>query len=95
MTRQTEREAAPGEARRSVSLPLSNLPPRQAQVAELILAGASRKEISQHLGITIMGVKFHIAQLYRKLGLYGNADHNQLVSLLRTGIFNHLSSIDG
>lgn len=41
---------------------------RQEEVLELVLKGASSKEIARNLGITVQTVKNHIAELLKVFG---------------------------
>ena len=45
-----------------------HLTPRQRQVAELLAAGESRKEIAASLGVSVWTVGFHVVNVRHKLG---------------------------
>jgi len=42
---------------------------RELEVLRLVSAGATNSEIGARLGLTIHAVKFHLASVYRKLGV--------------------------
>lgn len=48
---------------------LSHLTPRERQVAQLIAAGASNKEIADKLNISEHTAKFHVRQAAAKFGV--------------------------
>ena len=52
----------------------TQLSPREMQVLEYLSQGLSRKEIQSSLGITLHGVKKHIAGIYNKLGAVNRVD---------------------
>jgi len=63
---------APGPARGAVSPPGSRTPfallgPRERQIATLVGAGASNKEIARQLSISEATVKAHLTSVFRKL----------------------------
>jgi DNA-binding NarL/FixJ family response regulator len=62
--------AAPGYARLVLEgterKPLS---PREAEVLTMIARGLTNPQIARRLGLTVHGVKFHLASVYRKLGV--------------------------
>jgi DNA-binding NarL/FixJ family response regulator len=45
------------------------LSPRELQALRLAARGWTNGEIAAELGITVHGVKFHLASIYRKLGV--------------------------
>lgn len=59
---------------------LDSLTPRERAVAELVVNGASNKEIARTLGITLRTTKAHVGAIFEKLGV---RDRLQLVLLLR------------
>ncbi|MFA5941429.1 MAG: response regulator transcription factor [Sinimarinibacterium sp.] len=59
---------------------LDGLSPRERDVAEQVVSGASNKEIAQKLGITLRTVKAHMGAIFEKLAV---RDRLQLVLILR------------
>ena len=45
------------------------LSPRETEVLELISKGLTNSQIAKGLGLSIHAVKFHLASVYRKLGV--------------------------
>jgi DNA-binding NarL/FixJ family response regulator len=45
------------------------LSPREAEVLTMIARGLTNPQIARRLGLTVHGVKFHLASVYRKLGV--------------------------
>ena len=52
----------PTQTRRPLSL-------REAQVLELAASGLTNSQIAARLGVGVHAVKFHLASVYRKLGV--------------------------
>lgn len=48
---------------------LGGLSAREREVLEMTSRGLTNSEISVHLNVTVHAVKFHLASIYRKLGL--------------------------
>jgi DNA-binding CsgD family transcriptional regulator len=48
---------------------LVELTPREHEVLELVAVGAANKQIALSLGMTEHTVKFHLAGIFRKLGV--------------------------
>lgn len=42
---------------------------REAEVLELVARGQTNAEIASTLGVTVHAIKFHLAAVYRKLGV--------------------------
>lgn len=59
--------------------PAWNLGPREAEVLSLLIAGQRNREIGQNLGISENTVKFHVAKIFRKLGVGSRAEATALV----------------
>ncbi|MEW9798835.1 helix-turn-helix domain-containing protein [Alteromonas sp. CYL-A6] len=57
----------------SNALPLSSLSKRELQVAHKIMEGLPNKRIASHLFISERTVKFHCANIYRKLAIPNRA----------------------
>lgn len=49
---------------------------RETQILEIVKKGLQSKDISLELGITEKTVKFHLTNIYRKLGICGRRDLN-------------------
>lgn len=59
-------------ARRAIDPDLSPrgvLSPREVEVLELASLGLTNPQIASHLQVTVHAVKFHLAGVYRKLGV--------------------------
>lgn len=65
--------------------PAWGLGPREAQVLELLIAGRRNREIAAHLGISENTVKFHVAKIFRKLGVATRAEATSFVLAHRPG----------
>ena len=53
----------------TVSLETSPLSPRELQVLSMVADGLTNMQIARRLDVTIHAVKFHLASIYRKLGV--------------------------
>lgn len=42
---------------------------REVEVLEMVARGLTNNQIAEELGVTVHGVKFHLAAVYRKLGV--------------------------
>jgi DNA-binding NarL/FixJ family response regulator len=84
------RDGSPADVRlvKSRSDPESEaqLTPREHAVLELLVDGASNKEIARSLGISASTVKFHVRSIADKLGADGRAE--AVVHALRRGIIH-------
>jgi DNA-binding NarL/FixJ family response regulator len=49
--------------------PLDRLSNRELEVLDLASHGSTNSEIGERLGLTVHAVKFHLASIYRKLGV--------------------------
>ena len=47
----------------------NDLSPREREVLALVAAGLTNTEMAQQLRLSVHGVKFHLASIYRKLGV--------------------------
>jgi DNA-binding CsgD family transcriptional regulator len=47
----------------------SQLTPREIEVLDLAAHGMTNQQIAERLGVTVHAVKFHLAGVYRKLGV--------------------------
>ena len=64
----------------------NELTPREHDVLELLVDGASNKEIARRLGIAASTVKFHVRSIADKLGADGRAE--AVAHALRRGIIH-------
>ena len=64
--------------------PRSLLSPREIEVLEMAALGLTNWQIAARLNVTVHAVKFHLASIYRKLGI---SSRSQLAGALgkRTG----------
>jgi DNA-binding NarL/FixJ family response regulator len=60
---------APKEAPNMLATEHLSLTPRELGILQLVAAGATNHEIAQQLWITRQTVKFHLSNIYRKLGV--------------------------
>lgn len=56
------------------TMPAVSLTPRERQVAQRAAAGASARQISLELHLSIRTIEGHLARIYTKLGITGRAD---------------------
>jgi DNA-binding NarL/FixJ family response regulator len=54
---------------RGSSKALTSLSPRELEVLEMASQGSTNTVIASDLGLSVHGVKFHLASIYRKLGV--------------------------
>ncbi|MFE1644220.1 LuxR C-terminal-related transcriptional regulator [Microbacterium sp. P01] len=66
--------------------PAWELGPREAEVLELLIAGQRNREIATQLGISENTVKFHVAKIFRKLGVRSRAEATAFVLAHRPGM---------
>jgi DNA-binding CsgD family transcriptional regulator len=57
------------------------LSPRELEVLEHAVLGETNREIASHLSVSVHAVKFHLASIYRKLGVVNRTE--AVVALLR------------
>ncbi len=57
----------------SLSYVACELTPSEERIIQLLASGLQRKDIAQQLNVSINTVKFHLENLYRKLGVHGQA----------------------
>jgi len=53
---------------------LRTLTPREGQVLQLIAHGLTNAQVAQKLDVTVHAVKFHLASIYRKLGVMNRTE---------------------
>lgn len=56
-------------ARREQSSGLVALTPREIEVLQIVAAGLTNAEAAAHLGLSVHAIKFHLAAIYRRLGV--------------------------
>lgn len=60
------------------------LTPRELQVLRLAASGLTNGEVAARVGVSVHAVKFHLASVYRKLGV---ANRTQAaIALYRSGV---------
>jgi DNA-binding CsgD family transcriptional regulator len=65
--------------------PAWDLGPREAEVLGLLIAGQRNREIAVNLSISENTVKFHVAKIFRKLGVSSRAEATATVLAYRPG----------
>lgn len=68
---QKQRKAGRAQFSKDLSEPLSN---RELEILQLVAAGESNKEIAKKLVITVGTTKWHVHNIYEKLGISGRAE---------------------
>ena len=53
---------------------VDSLTPSELRVARMAAGGRTNREIAQSLFVTPKAVEYHLANVYRKLGIRGRAD---------------------
>jgi DNA-binding CsgD family transcriptional regulator len=48
---------------------VETLSPREREILHLVSGGSTNSEIAASLGVSVHAVKFHLASVYRKLGV--------------------------
>jgi DNA-binding CsgD family transcriptional regulator len=64
---------------------LLRVSPRESQVLEMTSQGLTNDEIARRLNVTTHAVKFHLASIYRKLGV-ANRTEAAVLYLRSTGL---------
>lgn len=59
---------------------LGGLTPQERRVAEVVATGASNREAAQTLVLSVRTVEFHLASIYRKLGITGRTALAHLIA---------------
>lgn len=77
-------EAAVTQHESPDSEPLATLSPRELEVLEMTARGLTNAQIATGLFVTVHAVKFHLAGIYRKLGV-GNRTEAAVVYLRAGG----------
>jgi DNA-binding NarL/FixJ family response regulator len=75
----------PLQSEAPTSDPLLQVSPREIQVLEMTSQGLTNDEIARRLDVTTHAVKFHLASIYRKLGV-ANRTEAAVVYLRSTGL---------
>ena len=68
---------------------VSTLSMRQAQVLEMAARGLTNAQIAAVLGVTVHAVKFHLAAVYRKLGV---TNRTQAVSVYLRAVYGRVEA---
>jgi DNA-binding CsgD family transcriptional regulator len=63
---------------------IGSLTPRELEVLRLVSGGSTNVEIGARLGLSVHAVKFHLASVYRKLGVANRTE--AAVALLTAGV---------
>lgn len=61
--------ATPKSRLNAIPLALDGLSHRELQILELAASGLTNGDIAQSVGVSVHAVKFHLASVYRKLGV--------------------------
>jgi DNA-binding NarL/FixJ family response regulator len=56
-------------AARDAPTPLPELTPREREVLQMIAHGLTNAEAARRLGISVHAIKFHLAEIYRRLAV--------------------------
>jgi DNA-binding CsgD family transcriptional regulator len=75
----------PLKSETAVGNPLLRVSPRESQVLEMTSQGLTNDEIARRLNVTTHAVKFHLASIYRKLGV-ANRTEAAVLYLRNTGL---------
>ena len=59
----------PAERPLAATTQLASLSPRELEVLETTARGLTNAEVARQLGVTVHAVKFHLASIYRRLGV--------------------------
>jgi DNA-binding CsgD family transcriptional regulator len=73
------------EPRAAASDRFMQVSPREAEVLEMTSQGLTNDEIAKRLNVTTHAVKFHLASIYRKLGV-ANRTEASVLYLRRTDL---------
>jgi two-component system, NarL family, nitrate/nitrite response regulator NarL len=76
---------APAASVRQDGLVSPGLSNREAQVAQLLVAGLSNKEIAKALGIADITVRLHLRRVFSKLGARSRTDAVRIILTSRSG----------
>jgi len=49
--------------------PIAKFSPRELDVLELVSTGMTNIQVADQLGLSVHAIKFHLASIYRKLGV--------------------------
>lgn len=63
--------------------PAEVLTPRELEVLQLTSRGMTNAQVAERLGVTVHAIKFHLAAIYRKLGVANRTE--AVVRLLSDG----------
>ncbi len=80
---QNVRQASQPSTTPAQMTPIDSLSIREREVLDLASHGSTNNEIGQHLGLTVHAVKFHLASVYRKLGVANRTEATAAFLTLR------------
>jgi|SRR5581483_7262938 len=88
ISKQLELEAIEHELRRAIvsELEWARLTSRELEVLELVAAGKSNRDVARELWLSDQTVKFHLTNVYRKLGV--GSRHDAVALAQRQGLLN-------
>lgn len=69
---------------------ISELSPREREVLERAASGRSNGQIAAELGVTVNTVKFHLASIFRKLGVANRTAAATAFARMAAGDDQHL-----
>jgi DNA-binding NarL/FixJ family response regulator len=61
------------------------LTPRELEVLELVAAGLTNAEAARRLQLTVHAIKFHLAEIYRRLGVANRTEAAVVFLQFRNG----------
>jgi DNA-binding CsgD family transcriptional regulator len=74
--------------------PTPELSLRETQVLELVASGLTNIEVAARLGVGVHGVKFHLASIYRKLGVGNRTEATSVYLRAAAGASHDLHSAE-
>lgn len=78
--------ARPSTSRQDVEAVYERLTPQEETTLSLLAAGLSNKEIASRMNLGVGTVKFHLAQIYQKLGVQGRGRGAAVVRARELGL---------
>ena len=66
---------------------------RESEVLELVSSGRTNNQVGAVLGIGVHAVKFHLASIYRKLGVANRTEATNVYLRGRTGMLGEASNL--
>jgi DNA-binding CsgD family transcriptional regulator len=71
------------------------LSPRETQVLELVSSGRTNMQVAALLGVGVHAVKFHLACIYRKLGVGNRTEATSVYLRGAAGVLREASEAEG